>query len=168
MHSDSNSDPEYLDDALAAFTDQLMRDAAPKDVEQSAHELAELQATTRRIKNVIDASQPDKQVVQRIQANLAKEWKRLNYSKSQPSAWQRLWHRVAGSQTYWLSSRRQRRAYALSLAGLVVAILITALVLEISGVPLSAAVPDDAPLAIIGVVVIVGLGMLSWWLLRRR
>src|SRR5574341_245317 len=168
MHSDSKSDPEYLDDALADFTDQLMREAASNDLGQETGELSDLQATTQRIKGVFDASRPDREAAQRIHTNLAQEWKRLHSSKAEPSAWQRLWQRTALSQSYWLSSRRQRRAYAFSLAGLAVAILVAALVLQVGGVTLPGAVPNDAPLVIIGVVAIVGLGVLSWWLLRRR
>lgn len=167
MHSDSNSDPEYLDDALADFTDQLMRGES-NDLGQETGELSNLQATTRHIKSVFDASRPDGEAAQRIHTNLAQEWKRLYSSQAEPSGWQRLWRRAAPSQNHWLSSRRQRRAYAFSLAGLAIAILIAALVLQVGGVSLPGAAPDDAPLAIIGVVAIVGLGALSWWLLRRR
>ncbi len=169
MHRYPNSDPEYLDDTLARFADQLMQGESGEGLNEADGELANLQATARQVKTLFEASRPGEEVAQRLHANLARGWKLLGYDVPRPSAWPRLRELFTTSQPGWQSSRRQRRAYAFSLASLAGLVLIFALVVQAAGVDISpGAILEDTPLAVIGAILVGGLGVLVWWLLARR
>lgn len=130
--TDSNKiDLQDMDDALAEFTDQVLKSHLPDDPQPAGadDELRRLQRTVLHLHGAIDTSAPDPAMQRRIRTNLRREWERQHADR--PSIVSRL---------RLLFTPAPRPALAFSLVCLVVALLAVALALLPPGtIPLTGA-----------------------------
>lgn len=165
-----NSDPDNLDVALAQLADRLMSDpeAAKLDLAGGDSELADLQQTVRHLKRTFDASGPTKLTADRIRANLVREWEQTHRPEQQTSWWNRLKSLFASGEDRWVSNRRQRQAYALSLAGLMTLFLIAVWFLGSPTGGETGAVLKGPIAVLIGALLVVLAGGFILWMTRKR
>ena len=159
MTEQANSQPDKRDEALAAFTDQLLDEAAsPADIEgDSDGELQGLQDTVAMMWNAFGREEPPDAMRLRIERNLIAEWNELQHEKQSAAKADPervpLLQRLLG----YLELPRMTRGFAMAAGVATVLIVLGAgLILAPSGGQLSGAAGSDAGLALI----IIGVGSL--------
>jgi hypothetical protein len=185
MPENSHLDPSLFDNVLSDFTDRLVngQDIDLGETPESDQEMADLQETVRLLSRTMNAGPPDPAMASRIRANLAVEWQqtmkpitqRQTAQSQQAVGW---WERIQGlfvgppAQQHgrWRSPRRQQQGFSFALAGLTVFALVFILVFKlVPSVTTSGAVQDNSTaIAVGGVVIGIGLGIMALWTLRRK
>lgn len=168
MSDQLTSYPDDQDDQLAEFTDRVLRgEEVEMNLAEQSHDLYDLQQMVLRFVRLI--GRPSQAMSQRIQANLAAEWRRT-YATAQPEPfWLRGWFKVTGQQPGWYSTYQRQRLASLALAvGVMVLVLLSAPFISPNRESLLSAARGSAAFAIILVVLGVALGNLVWWFIRRR
>jgi hypothetical protein len=166
----NSTDAGRYNDELARFADRTIGGERPEvtAVEGKDQELAELMVTVASLERTLKADRPDPAMSGRIRANLLKEWEMSGPATEQGSFWRRLWPGRLG----W-SSTQQRQLTGLIVAIGVVALLLVAYPLLISG-NLAGSIPgsggglgQSVPWTLIvgGLVILMGA---IWWLNRPR
>ena len=167
MSDQLTSYPDDQDDQLAEFTDRLMRgEEVEMTLAEQSHELYDLQQMALRFARL--TGRPSQGVSQRIQANLAAEWRRQQAAAQPEPFWLQGWRKVAG-QSGWQSARQRQRFASLALSiAVMVLIILSAPFISPNGESLLSAARGSAAFAIILVVLGIALGSLVWWFIRRR
>jgi hypothetical protein len=161
--------PDDQDDQLAEFTDRVLRgEEVEMTLAEQSHELHDFQQTVLRFARPL-AGRPSQAMSQRIQANLAAEWRRQNATAQPEPFWLQGWRKVTRQQSGWQSAHQRQRVVSLALAVAVMAlILLSAPFISPNGESLLSAARGSAALAITLVILSIALGSLVWWFIRRR
>ena len=171
MREHTELDHQDMDNRLAAFTDLLLAENAatqekPEAQDQDA-ELHELQQTVALLQESLGGGHPEKQIANRIRANLIIQWNQLDMDKStKPEQnWIETLLRRMG-QPLRIPARR-RAAYSFVTAIIILLLAIFFLPPEFGSNLVGTAGGEEFPgwLGILFIFVILAIG---WWINRSR
>ncbi len=169
MHNNTDQQPSYLDDALAAFADHALNDGVIEVADEPGQEdLRDLQRVVIGLQQSLRPEPVPQEMSARILGRLQQEWQQFTPAADSAVQHQRQDLGGAARRSAWQSSRQMQRRLSLAVGGLAVALVIYLLVTGLVPAAGMTGAAQQAPAVPVLIVVAAALAVLVIAWVRRR